>query len=1614
MSRRTGFRFQISGVRGQVPGVRDSHPRSVRGGDPRGVILNSSAVILSAVKDLCILFVLALLAAAPAFGQVATGLPPYGSFGGGPFDTVNNANLNVHFAIPIVSKAGLGLPFYYKLTYDSSLWSPRSASGQAVWTPKTNWGWNGISTASTGYVRTSQGSTTCTDSWGHQMPVYYTYYGPYVDPLQTSVNMQVATTPGNSYCNPPVSPVTGGTAHAVDGSGYTLIVNNGSVTVVSRSGLAISPPLSSTDGPPPPSSGSIVDPNSNAVSASVASNTTTFTDTLGTTPLAITVVSSSETDYAYTGPNGSASFKVLYTAYTVQSNFGCSSPGVTEYGPTQQYLVSEIDLPDDTLSAHDRYTFTYETTPGHSPNVTGRLASVTLPTGGQITYSYSGGYNGITCADGSTATLTRKTKLDPNTTEGTWSYAHSGVGSAWTTTITDPQANRTVMNFQGVYETERKVYQGTSTLLATMDTCYNGASIPCTSTAITLPISNRTVQTTLANFSSPAKTYTTYETHGMPTEIDEYTYGPTLARKMTISYATLTNIYDRPLNVLTYTGGSLTAHAQLGYDSHGNMLTATYWTQSSSTLGRSFTYNTTGTVATATDVNNNVATYTYATGSPSCNGAFPTSVQLSNAITPTLSRSMSWNCDGGVMSQLTDENGQTTNYTFNDPYFWRLTSTTDPTGATTNISYSTNPYVIDSTLNFNGSTSTVNARITLDGLGRVHISQRRQGQGAIAYDSVETDYDSLGRPYRVSMPYSAGAGVAGGSTFTTTTYDALNRSTQVTDGGGGTVSYSYTKNDVLVTVGPAPGGENTKRRQLEYDALGRLTSVCEITSATGSGSCAQNTSATGYRTSYAYNALNNLTAVTQNAQGSPTQSRSYGYDMLGRLTSQSNPESGTATYAYDSDSTGHCTGPYNGDPVMRKDAVQNYTCYAYDALHRVTSITYPSGSYAGVTAAKHFVYDSATVNGQTMQFAKARLAEAYTGSPSSKITDLGFSYSPRGEVADVYESTPNSGGYYHVAGSYWENGLPKQLSGVGLPTLTYTPEGEGRLNTVSGGTQNPVSGTSYNVFGLPFAIIFGSGDSDIFGYDSNTGRMISYQFNVNSQSVLGQLTWNQNGMLRTLGITDPFDPSNQQTCNYTYDDLARVASANCGSIWSQTFAPGVFGNLSKSGTISFQPTYNQSTNRVTQLGGLTPTYDANGNLTYDTVHNYTWDADANSVTIDSIGLTFDALDRMVEQNRGGSYTQVVYGPGGGKLALMNGQTLAKGFVPLPGGATAVYNSSGLTYYRHADWLGSSRLASTPSRTVYYDGAYAPYGENYAETGNVDRNFTGQNQDTVSSGAYPLYDFLYREYHPVWGRWVSPDPVGLRAVDPTNPQSWNRYAYVTNNPLALTDPLGLVMYPPHEGPGGGGGGGGGGCDPFVDPWCEPPEPCDPFMDPFCEPPGGGGGGGGGGGAQSGGGSAPSGNSQNPGGPGAPTGIPGNAAFPYEIVCTVVDGQLSCTIRVTVTPGGGELPTIIAGGLVGAVIALLPKGYYWNPIDQAVNTHHPGEWTFRNDFQTLCSTHVTVVKATGEVKSHVDTINPVPGYPLLFAPPLAFSVWTANSIAHWVLDVKNVYPGVMACQ
>jgi RHS repeat-associated protein len=281
--------------------------------------------------------------------------------------------------------------------------------------------------------------------------------------------------------------------------------------------------------------------------------------------------------------------------------------------------------------------------------------------------------------------------------------------------------------------------------------------------------------------------------------------------------------------------------------------------------------------------------------------------------------------------------------------------------------------------------------------------------------------------------------------------------------------------------------------------------------------------------------------------------------------------------------------------------------------------------------------------------------------------------------------------------------------------------------------------------------------------------------------------------LQKLAIIDPFNTQDNQTCSNTYDDLARISGNTCGSTWAQTFGYDAFGNISKTGSISWGclSCYTYSTNRYNTVPNQI-TYDTNGNLLADSFNTYTWDVFGDLASANGNAITYDAFGRMVENSNGGN--QFAYGPTGtNPLASLQGQTLLGAFVPLPGGAVALYNSGGLTQYNHADWLGSARLFSNPSRVAIPAMSYAPFGEGYAggqgyvqftNTGNAFTVYDTENQ----SGS--LTDFTYRRYAPVQGRWIAPDPAGLAAVDPTNPQSWNRYAYVGNNPLSSVDPLGL--------------------------------------------------------------------------------------------------------------------------------------------------------------------------------------------------------------------------------
>lgn len=77
------------------------------------------------------------------------------------------------------------------------------------------------------------------------------------------------------------------------------------------------------------------------------------------------------------------------------------------------------------------------------------------------------------------------------------------------------------------------------------------------------------------------------------------------------------------------------------------------------------------------------------------------------------------------------------------------------------------------------------------------------------------------------------------------------------------------------------------------------------------------------------------------------------------------------------------------------------------------------------------------------------------------------------------------------------------------------------------------------------------------------------------------------------------------------------------------------------------------------------------------------------------------------------------------------------------------------------------------------------GQGYGQADNVRQKFTGYERDDETGLDYAKA----RYYSKIHGRFTSPDPL-LASGRPYLPQSWNRYIYVLNNPVKLTDPTGL--------------------------------------------------------------------------------------------------------------------------------------------------------------------------------------------------------------------------------
>jgi RHS repeat-associated protein len=775
----------------------------------------------------------------------------------------------------------------------------------------------------------------------------------------------------------------------------------------------------------------------------------------------------------------------------------------------------------------------------------------------------------------------------------------------------------------------------------------------------------------------------------------------------------------------------------------------------------------------------------------------------------SLTNTMIWSPFLGINSASGANSGDTTNFSYDTNA--RPSTATSPLGAATTFAY--NDTASPPTRSASVSGTGINThwtRTTMDGFGRTIKAET--GSGALTntpVSVVDTVYipcgcSPLGKVGQVSEPHTPGGTVH----WTVYSYDGLGRTTRVLSPDGiSQTLYAYSGNMVTVTD---PAG---KYKNMYMDKLGHLFSVQEPDPTYGLVS-----------TNYTYDVLDHLTQV-QMQRGSTTQYRTFNYTSAGvtggDLLSAANPENGTLFYTYNATHT----------IATKVDAKNTHFAYTYDSFNRLLTV-----SAAGNTL-RTYTYDANAIDPTYSHSVQGRLAtieypafnyDVVFGWPqgSTKFTDM-FDYSAPGQVIRkrlrVTKIQPISG-------------LATQ-TGSGDLNMTYAYNVEGKITNVTYPFDATTSTTpqynySYDTMMRPAGMTDLSSTLVSSVAYGPANEMLSMSYNggtetrtYNSMLQLTQLVNTTPG--QNLNITYTFPSGNAgkitsqtdnlsgETISYQYDSLNRLIQGSA-STWSQTYSYDGFGNLTnRVGTgaaLGTNPTpADPATNRLTGAS-----YDANGNML-------------------SFGNAYDVENRLSQANSGAAQYfydgknkriwQGTFTNCSGDWCLTSDQVSMFG---IDGKLIGTYTPSGgtsLTFASTAQRVYFAgkliRQGFTGSQNVVQDrlgsvGKYYPYGEDRAGAPNDQVKFATYTRDTATGNDYADQ----RYYANTSGRFTSPDPYLASGVG-ARPQSWNRYAYVSGDPINYADPKGLDqclvgwMYDANGQPVGDGGiygacdGGGGG-------------------------------------------------------------------------------------------------------------------------------------------------------------------------------------------------------------
>ena len=698
--------------------------------------------------------------------------------------------------------------------------------------------------------------------------------------------------------------------------------------------------------------------------------------------------------------------------------------------------------------------------------------------------------------------------------------------------------------------------------------------------------------------------------------------------------------------------------------------------------------------------------------------------------------------------------------------------------------------------------------------------------------AVCTTYDTTGKPRGISNPFflpgtvgASGPAIAANACtntallWTTTTYDALGRpvatSTPDEAGSGGfaTVTTAYSG---LATTVTDPRGKSTTSLNWPTGELGRVTD------------------ANGTQINYFYYADGTVWHVDRDA-GRGVFYNAFSYDALGRKTQQSDPDSGVTTFEYNA----------LGELTAQVDAANNRIENWYDARGRVWRKVVKRSD--GMTESEAlFDFDTAA-NGVGKP-----AGESITGVYEGWLAEPGvFLHQGRSYTYDtlgrpVGMTTMFDSANYAIAAVYDARGRAwkaQDASGRWLKTQ-FTANGAVKSLCESSAADAvatcPNDATTYltvletNARGNAIRERRGnSAAMDVVReYWTRSGRIAGLcAGNASTCTLMDEgYGWDAAGNLSTQVKEDRYVET------FTYDALSRLTHAYVTvrngtplptpllTHWGQYDALGNLCARLVDGAgqgLTYAGRAGCGVATANGGGGTGPVgphqvsqVSAGGNA-----RHYYYDLRGNQTVRDAPGTANDRAikysldDKAYEISLGGTLrTRFWYGPDGQRYKRVHDgkQTLYVGNVEIEtaGGVTTVKRNVGgvlqqsivgstvTSHYLFHDHLGSLVKTTNASGTAIDGMDYQPFGQRRhvadpavnVEAGSsvTPRGFTGH--EHVDAMGMDVIHMNGRIYDPQIGRFLQADPV-IQA--PGNLQSWNAYTYVFNNPLAYTDPTGMI-------------------------------------------------------------------------------------------------------------------------------------------------------------------------------------------------------------------------------